>query len=250
MSPTPPTWLDKYFGTGYVFVSYLGALLPPETIIDFEGPGVTVVDSPGTGATRVTISGGTSATTTTTANVTVPAILGTVSIPVTSTSSLAAGLGVFIAGGGYYLVQSVTDGTHFVGQNLGLSGNAAPGATIFSGSLVIPVALSPSGPSQVPNRVSTTQVLDGTKANIYANTSGGAITITMPPTAALFDGYAMSFKDDHLSWGTNALTVAANTAQQIQDPTAFSYASTAILGVTGAQQGFQWDNTQAIWLAF
>lgn len=138
MSLFPPSWLDAYFGTGYVAVASGVTLFPPEKILNFQGPGVSVTDDPTNDQTIILISaGGTGSTTTTTANFTQPAVSSTVTVPVTSTASLAAGLVVFIAGGGYYSIASITDGTHFVATNLGLSVNASPTTVINTGALVI-----------------------------------------------------------------------------------------------------------------
>jgi hypothetical protein len=188
--PTPPTWLDKFFGTGYVAVKWLGSLLPQETILDFAGPGVTVADDAPNGQTIITITGGSGTTTTTTANVTVPAVGATVTFPVVSTASLAPGLTVFLGGGGgYYQVTSVTDGTHFVGKNLGTPGNAAPASTINSGSIVIP-----SGPTNsLIVEANSTPVtvrgilnfVDGVVLDNPGNASTDVYLSTVPPPGAI-----------------------------------------------------------------
>ena len=253
MSNAVPTYLDEYFGTGISTISWLGSQLTYAPILDFEGPGVTsVVYDSVHGRNVVTIAGGGGGgSTTLAANFTQPAVSSNVSATFSSTSLLAAGLGVFIAGGGYYQVVSVTDGTHAVIENLGYSGNATPTSTVTSGGLVLPFALPPtSGPSQVPFRVTSTQTLDGTKANIYANTTGGAFALTMPATANVTDGFSISFKDDHQNWATSSLHLIANTSQQIQNPIGFTIGSSVFLTVNGGQQGFQWDATQSIWQAF
>jgi hypothetical protein len=75
---------------------------------------------------------------TTTANYTQPAVSGTVTVNVTSTTPFAAGLGVYVQGGGYYTVQSITNGTQMVLTNLGSLGNASPTSTVTSPALVVP----------------------------------------------------------------------------------------------------------------
>lgn len=132
------TWLDAFFEAGYSLLQQGNVSFPPEHVISFQGPGVTLSDDATNDRTIVTIANG-NTTTTTTATFVQPAALGTVTVPVTSTSSLAPGLAVYIAGGGYYAVVSITDGTHFVAENLGLSGNAAPTTNVTSPALVIPV---------------------------------------------------------------------------------------------------------------
>ena len=74
----------------------------------------------------------------TTANYTQPAVAGTVTVNVTSTTPFAAGLGVYVQGGGYYTVQSVTNGTQMVLTNLGSLGNAAPTTNVTFPALVVP----------------------------------------------------------------------------------------------------------------
>lgn len=79
--------------------------------------------------------------TTTAANFTQPAVSGTVSVSTTNLGQLnnqwmAVGQVVFITGGGYYTVSSITDLTTVVLTNLGYTGNASPGATVTSGGLV------------------------------------------------------------------------------------------------------------------
>lgn len=134
----PFDWLDAFFEAGVVELQQGNLSFPHEHRISFQGPGVTLADDPTNDRTIVTILNG-NTTTTTTATFVQPAALGTVTVPVTSTSALAPGLAVFIAGGGYYAVSSITDGTHFVAQNLGLTGNAAPTTNVTSPALVVPV---------------------------------------------------------------------------------------------------------------
>jgi HYR domain len=80
----------------------------------------------------------TSAFTTTSANFTQPAAGSTVSATVGDTTWMSAGQHIYVATGGYYTVSSITDATDVVLTNLGYTGDAAPGATISSGSAVGP----------------------------------------------------------------------------------------------------------------
>lgn len=79
--------------------------------------------------------------TTTSANFTQPASAATVSATVGSTAWMATAQYLYIAGGGYYSVSSITDATHVVITNLGYTGNAAPGATVTSGVKVTPAGV-------------------------------------------------------------------------------------------------------------
>jgi hypothetical protein len=172
----PRSVLDAYFEAGIVLVYWNALLLPREHAMRFQGTGVSVQDDPVLGQTAITITGG-QTTTTTTANFTQPAILATVAIQVTSTASLAPGLRVFVAGGGYYNVTAVADATHATIQNDGTTGNAIAGATIVSGAIVIPSG--PGGQLQIQgNDVSVTPrgILDF-RGFLVSDDSGGGRTV-------------------------------------------------------------------------
>jgi hypothetical protein len=87
--------------------------------------------SPG-GVIGPTGSGGAGkdAFTTLTNNFTQPAVNATVSVVVGKTAFMAVGQVLFVQGGGYYTVSSITDAVTVVLSNLGYVGNAAPGATV------------------------------------------------------------------------------------------------------------------------
>jgi hypothetical protein len=85
---------------------------------------------------------GLNAFTTLSANFIQPAVNATVSANVGTTAWIATGQGVYVQGGGYYQVASVPDLTHVNLTNLGTAGNAAPGATVTSGTNV---TVTPSG---------------------------------------------------------------------------------------------------------
>ncbi len=67
-----------------------------------------------------------------------PAALANVTIVVDTTEWMNVSQCVFVQGGGYYTVSSITDLTHAVITNLGLPGNAAAAATIAADGLVMP----------------------------------------------------------------------------------------------------------------
>lgn len=96
-----------------------------------------------------------------TANYTQPAVGSTVSTQCLSTSGLSGGQTVYVIGGGYYTVSSVTDSTHVVLTNTGATGNAAPGATI---------------------------AVTATTANFTQPAADATVTVIMPSTAALQTG--------------------------------------------------------------
>lgn len=92
---------------------------------------------------------------TTTSGFTQPAVSGNVTIPVANSLWMAAGQIVFIPIGGYYTVVSAPTSVTVQIQNLGYTGNAAPG-TVIGASKVSPGgvkgtdgAAGPSGPTQI-----------------------------------------------------------------------------------------------------
>lgn len=98
-------------------------------------------------------SPGIPAYTTTTANFTQPAVSSTVSVSVGSTAWIAGGV-VYVVGGGYYSVNTITNATTVVLENLGYTGNATPATVINSGAGVgaggVVGALGPTGPTGSP----------------------------------------------------------------------------------------------------
>lgn len=73
----------------------------------------------------------------TTANFTQPVVGGTVTVGLTHDGWVSPGQTVFVQGGGFYQVVSVS-GLNVLLDNTGNSGNASPGATILSGAKVSP----------------------------------------------------------------------------------------------------------------
>ena len=122
---------------------------------------------------------GLNAFTTLSASFTQPAASATVSINVGTTAWMVVGQAVFILGGGYYTVASVTDINHAVVTNLGYSGNAAPGATVASGGGVVPSGL---------NGQAGTSAFTTTTANFTMPTSGSTVTVTVASTAWMAQG--------------------------------------------------------------
>src|SRR4029077_1092196 len=78
--------------------------------------------------------------TTLSASFTQPAVNATVSINVVATAWMTVNQQITIVGGGEYTVSSITDATHAVVKNLGVSGNAAPAASVPSGGALGPSA--------------------------------------------------------------------------------------------------------------
>lgn len=99
----------------------------------------SVVDNPDNDSTDITVTGA-GGSTTTLASFVQPVVddgTGTHTVSVTPASLVGAkaGLGCQIAGGGTYLIQTVSGGTVTL-LNQGASGNATPGTTIAEGAVV------------------------------------------------------------------------------------------------------------------
>ena len=162
-------WLSAnqvvYVGTaGYFTVSSITnattAVLANANYPGNTGSGTTVSSgstvSPG-GLIGATGSGGAgkNAFTTLTSNFTQPAVSSTVSIVVATTAFMTAGQILYIAGGGYYSISSVTDLTDVVVTNLGYAGNASPTSTVTGSGTQLITAGGTAGSSGV-NAYTTT----------------------------------------------------------------------------------------------
>lgn len=129
---------------------------------------------------------------TTTASFTQPAVSGTVNVSVSSSTLLTVNAYVLIAGGGYYQVTAVPDGTHATVRNLGYSGNAAPSATVATAA---PVTLTgPQGATGVPGSTGPTGPTGADGAGIVTadfiltsndTLSGLAVRDGVTPTAGM-----------------------------------------------------------------
>lgn len=113
---------------------------------------------------------GLNAFTTLSSGFTQPAINSNVTITVGTTAWMVAGQGVYIAAGGYYNVVSITDLTHAVVVNLGVTGNTASGIAVSSGG-----AVSPAG-TPGTNGVNAYTV---TTVNFTTPTVGTSVNITV-----------------------------------------------------------------------
>lgn len=84
---------------------------------------------------------GADAYSTTGASFTQPAASSTVSVQVDSTEWMGVDQILYVEGGGYYSVDTVTDGTNVVLENLAYPGNAAESATVSTAARVSPGGL-------------------------------------------------------------------------------------------------------------
>lgn len=101
-----------------------------------------------------------------------------------------------------------------------------------------------------PTRLAGAATLTNAKNNVFANTSGGAFTLTLP--AAPVDGQTVSFFDNALTWNTNNLTIAANAGQTISSLSLpannpLYYGATAVATVQGGRVTFMFDATLNRW---
>ena len=108
-----------------------GSKVVPAGVIGAQG-------ATGSGAQGST---GASAYTTTSLSYTQPNISSTVSVRVADTSWMGSSQIVYVEGGGYYSVYSISNSTTVVLTNLEYSGNTAPSSTISSGAKVSPGGL-------------------------------------------------------------------------------------------------------------
>lgn len=112
-----------------------------QAIIGVPGPqGPPGTGTPTPGASGPAGPAGASAISTTTATFTVPAISASSTVVVNTTAWMAGGMWVYLAGAGFYTIQSVIDSTHASITNTGAPNNALFGATVAA-----PATLAPAG---------------------------------------------------------------------------------------------------------
>lgn len=178
-----------------------------------EGANWTLFVDQGTaGPTGATGPQGISSFTATTAGFTQPGSGATVSVSVGTTAWMASGQAIYMVGGGYYTVSSITNSTTVVLNNTGVSGNASPGATVSSPAVVSPAgpqgttgATGPTGPSGSSGWKDPVRVASTANVNV---TTGGLLTI---------DGIALSASDrvllkDQTTASENGIYSAASGA--------------------------------------
>jgi hypothetical protein len=127
---------------------------------------------------------GVNAFTTTSAAFTQPATNATVAVNVGNTAWMSVGQAVYVAGGGYYTVSSITDDTTAVLSNLGYTGNAAE-----STNVPFPASVSPAG-IQGGSSDGVTSV--GVTAPITNTGTASAPVIGMPQASAGTSGFLSS----------------------------------------------------------
>lgn len=106
----------------------------------FSNSGVPGPQGPA-GADGADGTDGVNAFTTTTAQFTMPAVSGSVSIEVLDSSWAVVGQVIYVQSTGYFSVASKPDATHISATNLGYSGNTSPGSNVSASRQVGPGGL-------------------------------------------------------------------------------------------------------------
>jgi hypothetical protein len=127
---------------------------------------------------------GKNAFTTLTNNYTQPASGSTVSIVVASTAWMAVGQAIFVQGGGYYTVASITDLLNVVITNLGYAANATPGSTVSASGTI---GVVPSGLSGATG----TSAFTTTSASFTMPTVGNSVNIAVVSTGFIVNGLSV-----------------------------------------------------------
>lgn len=125
-----------------------------------------------------------------------PASSGTVAVTVSDSSQFSVNSYVFIANGGFYKITAIGSGTQITVQNLGVTGNVAPGSNIPQNSLI-----SPSGP---PGATGATGV--STLNAVSPTTTKGDIIVDNGVNNPLAS-------DVRLGVGTDGQVLASDSAQ-------------------------------------
>lgn len=280
MSNKTPTGLEAFF---MAVIQQNGNNLPQRPIIDFLGG--TVADDPVNNRTLVTLSAGAGAPATLAANFTQPAVLASVSAQVSISGAFAPGEVIFIQGGGFYSVSSIPDGTHLSLVNVGGPYQTAPGNTVTSGVLVnssgpAPLLIQANDAYAVPqrgildfrgfasfddaantrtvvlpvqaifraNHAGTPYTLTTVQLNVWADVTGGVITLNVPATPT--DATELAVTNSAGDASASNITVTAGGADTLQDPnnpTAAPVASVA-LKVKRSSVRWKYGATEALWL--
>lgn len=115
------------------------------------------------------------------ANFITPAANANVSVTLNSTANLKSGTYVRIPIAGYYIVETITDGTHAVLQNNGDPFNAAAGVTITAGAVLLPAQAAAGGGGGTPGQNAFSTIT----ASFTVPAAGATVTVAMGSTAWL-----------------------------------------------------------------
>jgi hypothetical protein len=137
---------------------------------------------------------------------------------------------LFIVGGGYYQVVSVPSLTTIEVQNLGYTGNAAPGATIASGGNVSPGGLAGVTGS---SGVAGTSILFNDHTAQTVTTSATLYTYSMPQGTLAPNGSQLELE----YWATSSVSVANRNLRIGIGGTTFSFQNLGVSSSVFLQRG-------------
>lgn len=198
---------------------------------------------------------------TTKVNFTQPAANANVTASFTTTSGFSAGVDLFIEGGGYYQIVSVTNSTDAVIQNLGtpafgsFAGNTSPGLTVANGAIAAtsgPATANPlpwSNGGHIQGHVDVTHAspgtLDATHQIAYCDTSTGTCQVTLPASPAA--DFEVLIIDTGGAAATSNIAVVPN-GNNIWDPTALAFGTSNVsLATSGIAAWWKWDANKSHW---
>jgi len=179
-SPTLPTYPDpsiieltthKGVANGYAGLDANTLLLGSRIPVD--GQTISVLGSGKIGSSFIL--------TTVAANFTTPTANANVTVNVASTSGLVVGQYVRIPIAGYYIVESITDGTHAVLQNNGDPFNAIAGTTITSGAVLLPAQAAAGGGGGTAGQ----NAFSNLTASFTVPASGSSVSVALGSTSWL-----------------------------------------------------------------
>jgi hypothetical protein len=181
-------------------------------------PGTTILVS-----ASLAPAGGVDAFTVPTANFTQPAVNSTVTVSVTNTSWMSTGQYLYITGGGYYTVSSITNALNVVVTNIGSTGNASPSSTITAGGAIVTPAGSigptgatgstgPTGPTGPGGTFTPGGDLSGTSTNqTVIKIQGRSVS-----SAAPSDGYVLTWVAANSDWEPKAASSSSSIGTYIE----------------------------------
>lgn len=182
-------------------------------------------------------NGGTGATTAPGALTSLGAAASGANSDITSLAGLTTPLSVAQGGSG---ATTLGSNSVLLGNGTGAMQSVAPGSSAnvltSTGSTWVSAALPPSGLATSPKATSFTAA---SFYNYLVDTTGGAVTATLPTGAA---GQVIQFTDAASNWGTANLTIAPAGGDTIQGVT-----GNLVANLSGAFIQVAWDSTLTVW---
>jgi hypothetical protein len=184
-------------------------LLPKRPIVNFLGG--SVVDDPANNQILVTLGGVTISVANLIDNFTQPGVGANVVAHVSLSTGFSPGLVLYVQGGGFYVVQSLPDSTHVTLTNSGSFANAAPGATVTNGVLVIPSGPPPMLVQSNDAAITQRSILDivgaqytdtGTAMRFVVSSFGAPVIVSGSHTMQPGETWAEVHPDDQVAMPT------------------------------------------------